>query len=142
MVMIEASTQPVSVPRRIRVLLIDDAISQRDLYEAVLTAQFEVLTAARGEDGLRLAIQAGPDAIVLDVKMPGLDGWETCRQLKSGHATADIPVILLTGADDVEDLAGQAIRVGATTLMKKPCSADRLTETIRSCVHDRQTSID
>ena len=133
--MIGATIGPVTLPARTRLLLIDDCISQRDLYEWVLRGQFEVVTAARGEEGMELAKSVHPDVIVLDVKMPGLDGWETCQQLTSHPATSDIPVILLTGADDT-DLVQRANHVGAAALLKKPCSADRLNETIQSCVHD------
>jgi DNA-binding response OmpR family regulator len=135
--MIEASAQPVTLPHRSRLLLIDDCISQRDLYECVLKAEFEVTTAARGDEGARLAISAPPDVVVLDVKMPGQDGWVTCRQLRDNPATADIPVILLTGVDD-GGLEEEARRAGATALLRKPCSADRLSETIQSCLRRRR----
>jgi CheY-like chemotaxis protein len=106
-------------------LLVDDCVAERDLYEITLKPGFNILTAGRGLDGLTLAIARKPDVIVLDVKMPGLDGWETCTRIKSHPATADIPVILLTGADDV-DLSQHAVAVGASAVLSKPCPADRL----------------
>jgi CheY-like chemotaxis protein len=135
--MIEAPTQPVALPHRTRLLLIDDCISQRDLYECVLKVEFEVMTAARGDEGARLATSELPDVVVLDVKMPGQDGWATCRQLRSTPATADIPVILLTGVEDAA-LDEQARQAGAMALLKKPCSVDRLSETIQSCMRNRR----
>ena len=121
--------RPVPQPFRSSVLLVDDCIAERDLYESVLSPEFEVMTAARGDAGVELATQARPDAIVLDVLMPGQDGWETCQQLKRSAATAHIPVILLTGAEE-PDLTQHARRVGAAALLTKPCPADRLSATI------------
>jgi len=119
------------VPVRPSLLLVDDCTAQRDLYEAVLAPDFDVLTAARGEEGLVLATETHPDAIVLDVMMPGMDGWETCAHIKRNAATAHIPVILLTGTE-ASDLQAHAAEVGASALLMKPCPADYLCEVIRT----------
>jgi CheY-like chemotaxis protein len=118
-----------SVEDRPRLLLIDDCVALRDLYELVLEREFEILTAARGAEGAALARDVQPDAIVLDITMPGMDGWETCELIKCHDLTAHIPVILLTGAED-GDLAQRATAVGASALLRKPCQADVLRETI------------
>lgn len=115
---------------RPKLLLIDDYAPHRSLYEMALESDFEVVTAARGADGLRLAASSHPDVILLDVFMPEMDGWETCMRLKSDPATESIPVILLTGATDV-DLTDHAMAVGASALLTKPCSPDRLLGTIQ-----------
>jgi CheY-like chemotaxis protein len=107
------------------VLLIDDSVDQRDLYELALEDEFTVLTAARGREGVAVARRARPDVIVLDVMMPGMDGWETCARLKSAPETAHIPVVMLTGAPD-GDLREHAAAVGAFEVLTKPCSVDRL----------------
>jgi CheY-like chemotaxis protein len=122
---------PPGAPQRTRLLLVDDCITERDLYECVLRATFDVMTAARGAEGVELAIRTQPDAIVLDLSMPGMDGWETCRQLKGHLETASIPVVLLTGDDD-PTLSERARRVGAVALLVKPCSVDRLNTAIQS----------
>lgn len=114
---------------RPNVLLIDDCIEQRDLYELALERDFKILTATRGAEGAALAARERPDAIVLDVMMPGIDGWETCSQIKGNVATADIPVIMLTGTEDC-DLSLHAVEVGASALLRKPCPVDRLRDTI------------
>ena len=112
------------------VLVIDDCEPHRSMYEMTLEAEFDVVTAARGREGLRLAATNRPDAILLDVLMPGMDGWETCTRLKSDPATESIPVILLTGATDL-DLTDHAMAVGACDVLTKPCSPIRLLETIQ-----------
>jgi CheY-like chemotaxis protein len=126
---------PTTARQRVHLLLIDDCVSERDLYECVLETEFSILTATRGADGLLLADRARPDAIVLDVLMPGMDGWETCTQIKGNPSTADIPVILLTAVDD-HDVLQHAIAVGASAVLHKPCSGDRLRDAILAAVND------
>jgi DNA-binding response OmpR family regulator len=120
----------MQIQERSTVLLIDDCEPHRSMYEMTLEAEFNVVTAARGRDGLRLAATNHPDAILLDVLMPGMDGWETCTRLKSDPATESIPVILLTGTTDI-DLTDHAMAVGACDVLTKPCSPDRLLGTIQ-----------
>jgi len=111
--------------RRLKLLLVDDCVAERDLYEMVLQTEFTILTASRGDEGVSVATRARPDAIILDVSMPGLSGWEACARIKSDPATEAIPVILLTGVDD-QDLSQHAMAVGAAALLRKPCPADQL----------------
>jgi CheY-like chemotaxis protein len=131
--LIPIAVEPLRTPT---LLLVDDTIAERDLYELALAPAFEVLTASRGLDGLQLAIAKQPDVIVLDVKMPGIDGWETCTRIKSHPATTDIPVILLTACDD-RDLSLHAVAVGADAILSKPCPIDRLLEQVRSALAGR-----
>ena len=117
-------------PSRPTLLLVDDCVAERELYEHALGTEFNILTASRGSDGVNLAIRERPDLVLLDVKMPGIDGWAACTYIKSHPDTADIPVVLLTGAGDV-DLTQHAVAVGASALLTKPCPADKLRNTIR-----------
>jgi putative two-component system response regulator len=128
--------------RRPRVLLVDACLGQRDLYELVLQDQLDIVVASRGEDALRIARDHQPDAIVLDVLMPGLNGWEVCDRLKADMATSEIPIILLT-ADDGEDVPARALRSGAAAVLAKPCPAARLLSTISASLHkaDAATSM-
>jgi CheY-like chemotaxis protein len=119
--------------RRHSVLLIDDSLAQLDLYQMLLEPDFDISRASRGADGITLAARQQPDAIVLDITMPGMDGWETCTRMKCLADTADIPVILLTAVDD-HDLSQHALAVGANAVLQKPCPADRLRETILRAV--------
>jgi two-component system cell cycle response regulator len=121
--------------RRLNVLFVDDCVAERDLYQSVLEPDFHVMTASRGADGVALAAKHHPDVIVLDVMMPEIDGWETCRRIKNNEATVDIPVLLLTGADG-PDFARQAKAVWASALLHKPCSGSSLSAAIRAAVGD------
>ncbi len=80
---------------------------------------FNLVTASDGEDGLRLVDEVAPDLILSDVRMPRLDGPTLCRRLKANPATADIPVIFLTGMPDTEQQL-QAFRLGAVDYITKP----------------------
>ena len=117
-------------PSRLTLLLVDDCVAEREFYANALETEFNILTASRGSDGVTLALNERPDLVLLDVKMPGMDGWTTCTYIKSHPDTADIPVVLLTGTDDV-DLTQHAVAVGASALLTKPCPPDKLRNTIR-----------
>jgi signal transduction histidine kinase/CheY-like chemotaxis protein len=106
------------------VLVIDDDPAVRDLIGRVLTREgFRVSVAPDGETGLRLAQQIRPDAITLDIIMPGLDGWSVLAALKADPTLADVPVIITTVVD--EQTTG--IALGASDHLTKPVDRDRLT---------------
>jgi len=116
-----------SVSLRPLVLLVDDCGDVRDLYELLLTAEFDVCTASRGEEAIEVAATERPQIVVLDIGMPGLDGLETCRRLKADPSTAGIPVVMITGGDYV---VADALVAGAVAVLEKPCPDRRLVETI------------
>jgi hypothetical protein len=94
---------------------------------------FRVVTASGGEEGLRRARELRPDAITLDVMMPGLDGWAVLSALKAEPALADIPVIMLTIVDDKN--LGYAL--GAAEYLTKPIDRDRLVTVLKEHRRDR-----
>jgi CheY-like chemotaxis protein len=122
------------------VLLVDDCVPQRDLYELMLESDFRVMTASRGLEALAIVSSQHPDVVVLDVMMPGMDGWETCTHLKDDPTTAETPVVLLTSVDDC-DLSTRAVAAGATAVLTKPCPADRLTQTIQQVLGPQRKAV-
>jgi signal transduction histidine kinase/CheY-like chemotaxis protein len=99
------------------VLVVDDDPQARDLLTRFLNREgFEVITAAAGEQALRLAQEHHPNVITLDVMMPGMDGWEVLRSLKADAVLSEIPVVLLTITDDKN--LGYAL--GASEYLTKP----------------------
>jgi GAF domain-containing protein/CheY-like chemotaxis protein len=105
------------------ILVIDDEAVVRELMQRFLSKQgFRVLTASNGEDGLRLARSQRPDAITLDVMMPGMDGWTVLSKLMADRELADVPVIMLTIVDDKQ--MGYAL--GASEYLTKPIDRERL----------------
>lgn len=103
-----------------RVLVVDDIEANVKLLEARLTAEyFETLTARSGPEALELCSGDGADVVLLDVMMPGMDGFETCRQLKASPKTRHIPVIMVTALDQPSDkIAG--LEAGADDFLTKP----------------------
>jgi CheY-like chemotaxis protein len=110
------------------VLIIDDDASLRELMERRLSRDgFRTRSAPTGEEGLRLAKQLLPSAIILDVVMPGMDGWDVLAALKTDVETSDIPVIMATMVEDRE----RGLALGADDYITKPFSRDGMAELIR-----------
>lgn len=92
-----------SAPCQHKIMLIDDEFFVHDLVGAALAAFCEVISVESGEDALMAAQHWTPDLILVDVEMPGINGYETCRRFKEKVETADVPVIFLSGHDQIED---------------------------------------
>jgi diguanylate cyclase (GGDEF)-like protein len=102
-----------------RLLVVDDQpVNVQALYQA-FSADHQVLMATSGVQALKVAQSRQPDLILLDVVMPGMDGYELCRQLKAHELTRDIPVIFVTGQDDPEAEV-RGLEVGAVDFISKP----------------------
>ena len=112
-----------------KILLVDDDATLRHLFgEFLRHSAFEVAAAASGQEALRLAYSERPDLVILDVMMPGMDGWETCARLRE---LSDVPVILLTAkATEADKLRG--FRLGADDYVTKPFSFAELTARIQA----------
>lgn len=117
----------MTTPRRPRrLLLVDDAAEVRMLLQVLLELDgWKVTASPDGPSGLEAAWRELPDVVVLDVQLPGLDGPDVLRALRSRVETAHIPVVFLTGgrADDDADL----LRFGARGVLHKPFDADSVT---------------
>lgn len=126
-------TERSAVPRR-RVLVVDDQPDIRLMCRVNLALEgYDVLEAADGETGLRLVREQRPDLVLLDVMMPGLDGWQVLDTLKSEPRTAGIPVVLLTARVQREDeIRGWSS--GASDYLSKPFNPSNLSEVVRRCL--------
>ena len=103
-----------------RVLVVDDILANVKLLEARLNAEyFEVLTARSGEEALAIVHSSPVDVVLLDVMMPGMDGFEVCRQIKSAAATAQLPIIMVTALDQASDKV-RGLEAGADDFLTKP----------------------
>lgn len=108
------------------IMLIDDEPFFLALLREFLEERgYAVCTAASGEEGLARAPRENPDLILLDVLMPGLDGFEVCTQLKGDPATQPIPVVLLTASEDPK-LHEKAVQAGAAAVIPKVAPRERL----------------
>ena len=117
-----------------RILVVDDVEPNVRLLEAKLTIEYyEVLTAMDGASALEIAAAERPDIILLDVMMPGMDGFETCRRLKADPVTRHIPVVLVTALDGREDKI-KGLGVGADDFVTKPIDDVILFARVKSLV--------
>jgi diguanylate cyclase (GGDEF)-like protein len=107
---------------RPRILAIDDTPTNLLTLGAALGNEFALHVATSGAMGLELAAQSAPDLILLDVMMPDMDGYETCRRLKADRLTRDIPVIFVTALNSAEDEAF-GLEVGAVDFISKPLNS-------------------
>lgn len=113
-----------------RVLVIEDSASVRRLIEVCLRVlDVELAAAEDGTRGLEMAKEATPNAIVLDIGLPGMDGWEVLRRLRADETTADVKVLILT-AHAQPEVAEQAVAGGADDFMTKPFRPTELRERI------------
>jgi putative two-component system response regulator len=120
------------------ILVVDDVPENRTLLTRLLTVQgHRVATVGDGPSALRAVEQAPPDLILLDVQMPGLDGFEVCRRIKQDPATQLIPVVLITGLTDRESRL-HGIEVGADDFLNKPFDVGELTARVRSLVRAKR----
>ncbi|WP_323761411.1 PleD family two-component system response regulator [Maricaulis sp.] len=115
-----------------RILVVDDQAANVRLLEARLQAEyFEVCTATNGADALVLAKSEQPDLILLDVMMPGMDGYETCSRIKDDPATRHIPVVMVTALDQREDRI-RGLEAGADDFLTKPIDDVAMFARVRS----------
>lgn len=109
-----------------KVLIIDDSKFMRTSLETRLKfLGLEIFNAESGEEGLKLALKINPQIILLDVRMPGMDGFETCRQMRQQESLKKVPIIMVTVESD-ESAVKKAIQSGVTDYVLKPVNYDEL----------------
>lgn len=124
------------------VLVVDDTADVRQLANVSLaTSGFEVLEAASGEEGLREARRARPACIVLDVTMPGMNGFDACRALRSDPLTSSAAIVMLTSRADADDKVA-AFSAGADDYMVKPFAPRELVSRVRQAIMRRTAESD
>jgi diguanylate cyclase (GGDEF)-like protein len=104
------------------ILIVDDTPINIRMLSELLMDEHDIMFATSGEDGLKRALQERPDLILLDIMMPGMDGYEVCRLLKEDPVTRDIPVIFVSALSQEADEA-KGLAVGAIDYITKPISA-------------------
>jgi two-component system cell cycle response regulator len=123
-----------------RVLVVDDTVANVKLLEAKLAVEyFDVVTAYNGSDAISSATENPPDIVLLDIMMPGMDGFEVCRRLKSDQRTAHVPIIMVTALSDAEDRV-RGLDSGADDFLTKPVNDLALYARIRSLVRLKMTA--
>ncbi len=113
-----------------RILVVDDVDLNRDLMVQLLETEFEVLVAVNGEEAIRKAEQEKPDLIIMDLRMPVLDGWEATRRIKANKDLNQIPIIAFTSHAMVGEEV-KAREAGCDDYLTKPIDEDKLINKLR-----------
>ncbi len=122
-----------------RILVVDDLLPNVKLLEAKLTNEyFNVITAFNGQEALEAAENESPDIVLLDIMMPGMDGYEVCSRLKSNPKTAHIPVVMVTALNEVSDRV-RGLEAGADDFLTKPVNDIALIARVKSLIRLKMT---
>lgn len=133
------STDGVAAQRPL-VLLVDDFQDNREMFADYLVySGFEVAEAGTGGEALEKAFALRPDIILMDLSLPGLDGWEATRRLKADERTRAIPVVAVTG-HALRGHAEGAMQAGCDAFVAKPCMPDDMVKLIRKLLEAGGTS--
>ena len=117
-----------------KILLVDDnPTNLQVLFQTLEGRDYNLLVAKNGEMALSIARKALPNLILLDIMMPGIDGYEVCRQLKADPTTQEIPVIFLSALGDTKDKV-QGLAIGAVDYVTKPFNFTDLMEKITNII--------
>jgi two-component system KDP operon response regulator KdpE len=115
-----------------KILVVDDEPVQLRLVEQILNSNgYGVVKAGSGEEAIRLVYEGKPDLVILDVLMPGIDGWQTCRCIREA---SDVPIIMLTGKRNSEDDIVRGLESGADEYLTKPVGNRELLARVRAAL--------
>ena len=129
--MADAPDQPSTL------LVVDDLTENLSLLKSMLEGQgYEVLTASDGEEALQKVAEGGVDLMLLDIMMPGMDGFEVCRRIKSDRRTEAIPIIMVTVLDALEDIE-KGVEAGTDDFLTKPVNRLELLTRVKSLLRVR-----
>jgi CheY-like chemotaxis protein len=122
------------------VLVVDDLADNREIYAAYLEFEgYRVAHAVDGHEALAKATALRPDAVVMDLSLPGIDGWEVTRRLRQEEATREVPIIALSGHTRPEYLQN-ATDAGCDAFLAKPCLPETVADEIRRALGRSKTS--
>lgn len=120
-----------------KILVVDDDPAGQRLIKYMLTPEgYDVITASNGILGLQMATQQSPDLVLLDIMLPGIDGFEVCRRLREGSNTADISIVMLSGKAQETD-RDTGLKMGADAYLIKPVDRQELIDTVSKLVNEK-----
>lgn len=121
-----------------KILVVEDDPTSLKLLELILSKEgYEVVAASNGLEGLRMAKLDSPDLVVMDVMLPGLDGFEVCHRLRSEAATAGLPVLMLSSKRQKSDIE-TATKVGANAFLPKPVDRTEFLSKVSELLRDQK----
>jgi len=123
--------------QRKKILTVDDESLNNEIVQEILSPDYDVKTATTGDEALRIALDFKPDLILLDIMIPGMDGYEVCRRLRANSALRDTTIIMVSAKEAIEDKV-KGYEVGASDYISKPFTEESLRESVsfflRKCV--------
>jgi putative two-component system response regulator len=123
-------------PEKLKILIIDDERFNLNTLNGLLKDEYKIMVATNGEQGLKAAITGLPDLILLDISMPGMDGYEVCARLKNDPLTGSIPIIFITAHTDASDET-KGFELGAADYIAKPFNLAVVQARIRNQIKPR-----
>lgn len=134
--MANASTATLDDPL---VLIVEDDLSTRILYREYLTQSgFRTADAHNGHQALEKAQELHPNAVLTDLAVPGMDGFEFCRALQESADTRHIPILAVTGHSEYLDQPDRFRHAGIQHVLTKPCPPDLIVQELRRIIHDAE----
>ena len=125
---------PLRLEQPVVLIVEDDREGRRLFAEWLLAAGYHVEQAHNGLQALERAVELVPDAILTDLNIPGIDGYELTRRLKSDSRTAQVPILAVTGYAPFTQDPGRAERAGCDAILPKPCTAEDLEQTLSELI--------
>ncbi len=120
-----------------KILTVDDESLNNEIVQEILGYDYDVKTATTSDEALKIALDFQPDLILLDIMMPGMDGYEVCRRLRANSAFRDTTIIMVSAKETIEDKV-KGYEVGASDYISKPFTEESLRESVsfflRKCV--------
>jgi len=118
------------------VLVVDDTEANVDILVDALGDDYDIAVAMDGESALEIVADDKPDLILLDIMMPGMDGYEVCEKLKADDDTRDIPVMFLSGKTDAADKE-KAMAMGAVAFITKPIDVPDIQQRVKNFLQQK-----
>ncbi|MHC4395306.1 MAG: response regulator [Planctomycetota bacterium] len=120
-----------------KILTVDDESLNNEIVQEILSYDYDVKTATTGDEALKIALDFQPDLILLDIMMPGMNGYEVCRRLRANSAFRDTIIIMVSAKETIEYKV-KGYEVGASDYISKPFTEENLRESVsfflRKCV--------
>ena len=129
-----------AVTEKPRVLMVDDDADFKDIVGGWLAAGYEFMAMDGEGDLVERVAAAGPDLLILDVRMPGANGFEVCARLRGDPRVGSLPVLFMTGAPEGQDFVSK-LKAGGTAFLMKPVEKRRLLAVLRELLPDERESL-
>ncbi|WP_082362167.1 response regulator [Chondromyces crocatus] len=126
---VDSGREPTSTRSKKKILVVDDSFTSLSTQQGTL-ADYDVVLARNGREGIRQAITERPDLILMDVNMPGMDGFQACRWLRAFEATKTVPIIIMTTRSDPQSVK-VAYANGCNGYLVKPFKEEELLTSVR-----------